>query len=756
VVPTALGFELTHAGGAQRIDVLGDGVLRVRVRPDGHWRRAADWDVLAVPAPTSLGVAISDAGGRIGVDGGSLRAEVVRASGAVRFVAASGIEIAADSGGDAVGWDGDRVSVRKRRDPEERHAGFGARAALDQTEGTKTFWNVNARRYGPNTDEMYCSVPVFLAYRPAVTYGCFLNATGWSRIGAAPDGDEWTAEVAGVELDYVVASGSGPAQVLERLTAVIGRCELPPRWALGYHQSHWGYDSAATLRHVAEEFGRRRLPCAALHLDISYMDAHRVFTWDAERFPDPAGLIADIDAQGMRCVTIVDPGVDPAPDNDVYASGLACDAFVRDPSGAHVSGYVWPGPCVFPDFLRADVRRWWGDLHGALVDAGVAGIWNDMNEPALYDGPVGADIAASVVEMPSDAVQGPAGDTVDHADVHNLYGLSMARAAAEATTRLRPDRRSFVLSRSGFAGIQRYAAVWTGDNTSSWEHLRMSLPMLCNLGLSGVPFVGADIGGFWDDATPELYARWIQVGVLYPFMRGHSHMQGRPNEPWGFGETVEAAVRSALRLRAALRPYLYTLFHEAATSGAPILRPLLWAFADDRRAVGIEDEVLLGEALLAAPVCQPDCRSRDVYLPVGRWYDWGTGAVHEGPTDLVVDAPLDRLPLFGRGGTLVPLAAIDEAGRTDDSVLTVRVFPGEGRGSIYDDDGESFAYRHGEFALRTYSVEVGDGGSTTVRLSAVEGDFRPRRRLAFETPVGSSVEVDDTGDPIEVALPSDR
>jgi alpha-glucosidase len=436
----------------------------------------------------------------------------------------------------------------------------------------------------------------------------------------------------------------------------------------------------------------------------------------------------------------------------VYTAGVAGDAFVRDPSGEHVSGYVWPGPCVFPDFLRADVRLWWGDLHDVLVDAGVAGIWNDMNEPALYDGPVGADIAASVVEMPGDAVQGPSGATVRHAEVHNLYGLSMARAASEAMTRLRPDRRSFVLSRSGFAGIQRYAAVWTGDNTSSWEHLRMSLPMLCNLGLSGVPFVGADIGGFWDDATPELYARWIQAGVLYPFMRGHSHMQSRPNEPWGFGDEVETAARSALRLRAALRPYLYTLFHEAATTGSPILRPLLWAFGDDPQAVAVEDEVLLGDALLAAPMCQPDRRRRVVYLPVGRWHDWWTGAVHAGPAEIVVDAPLDRLPLFGRGGTLVPLSVIDEAGRADDSAVTLRVFPGEGHGIIYDDDGESFAYRRGEFALRTYTVGAGEDGSTTVRLSAVDGELRRNQRIVFETLRGGSVEVEDTGDRIDVTL----
>ncbi len=409
--------------------------------------------------------------------------------------------------------------------------------------------------------------------------------------------------MAGRELDYVVVHGDDPAQVLERLTPLIGRIELPPRWAIGYHQSHWGYDSAARLRDVAGEFARRRLPCDAIHLDISYMHGHRVFTWDTKRFPDPAGLISELGQRGMQCVAIVDPGVKLEPGNPVYDGGLSRDAFVRDAGGEQVTGYVWPGRCVFPDFLRPDVRAWWADLHAALVGPGVAGIWNDMNEPAIYDGPVGAEIVASVVEMPGDAVHGPPDRPVRHADVHNVYGLSMARAAAEAMTRLRPDRRAFALSRSGCTGIQRYAAIWTGDNTSSWEHLQLSLPMLCNLGLSGVPFVGADIGGFWGDATPELFARWIQAGVLYPLMRGHSHVRNRPNEPWEFGADVEVVARAALRLRAELRPYLYTLFHEAATKGSPILRPLLWEFFADPRAALIEDEVLLGDAMLAAPVC---------------------------------------------------------------------------------------------------------------------------------------------------------
>jgi alpha-glucosidase len=685
------------------------------------------------------------------VAAGSLVAEVTRSSGSLRFITAGGIELAADDGDGAVSWDGDRVLLRKRRHPDEYHVGFGERARLDQTSGTKTFWNVNARQYGPATDEMYCSVPVFLAVRPGVSYGMFLNSSGWSQIRADVGSSTWVAEVASSELDYVVVHAPDPAGALERLTALLGRIELPPRWALGYHQSHWGYDSAATVRHVAAEFARRRLPCDVIHLDIAYMDGHRVFTWDRARFPDPPELVGELGRRGIRCVTIVDPGVKAEPGNDVYDDGVRGDAFVRDAAGDQVSGYVWPGRCVFPDFLRPDVRSWWAGLHRRLFDAGVSGIWNDMNEPAIYADPVGSAIVATVVEMPPGAVQGGADRRVRHVDVHNLYGLSMARASAEALRRLRPGSRPFALTRSGFAGIQRHAAVWTGDNSSSWDHLRMSLPMLCNLGLSGVPFVGADIGGFWGDAEPELFARWIQAGVLYPLMRGHSHVRSRPNEPWEFGPEVEDVARTALRLRYQLQPYLYSVFHAAVATGAPVLRPLLWGFPEDPRTRSIEDEVMLGDAVLAAPVCHPGRRHRDVYLPAGRWYDWWTGAAHDGPADVRVDAPLDRLPLFARAGKLVPLAVLDDAGRRDASELRLRAFPGDGAGAIYDDDGASLAYRDGAFAMRRYEMR-GDSRRVTVRLSKVEGSDDARRRLVFTTPDGRSAEVTETRGAIEVVL----
>ena len=577
-------------------------------------------------------------GDRCVVDAGSLRVEIERATGGVRFITEGGVEIAADDGNDAVGWADGGVQVRKRRHPDERHAGFGERSSLDQTAATKTFWNVNAREYGPEADGIYCSVPVFPAHRPAVTYGFFLNALGWSQIRAEPGSDTWVAAVAGRELDYVVVHGDEPAVVLERLTALLGRVELPPRWALGYHQSHWGYDSAATLRSVADEFARRRLPCDVLHLDIKYMDDHQVFTWDPERFPDPAALTAELGERGLRCDAIVDAGVKQQPGIEVFDSGLELDAFVRDAAVDHVSGFVWPGRCVFPDFLRADVRDWWAKLHTTLLDAGVAGIWNDMNEPAIYAKPIGTDSESRLVERcpPTRGRVRP----ITASATPTCTTCTGCRRSARPAMRWRgcarrPDRSHSAVP--GFAGIQCYAAVWTGDNSASWEHLQ--LPMLVQPRPLWRAVRRRGHRRLLGDGTPELFARWIQAGVLYPFMRGHSHKENRPDEPWEFGDEVEAVARGALRLRSALRPYLYTLFHEAATTGAPVLRPLLWSFSADPRAAAIEDVVMLGDSVLAAPVLHEGQRQREVYLPAGGWYDWWTGEAHDGLADVQVAAP---------------------------------------------------------------------------------------------------------------------
>ncbi|WP_017715556.1 glycoside hydrolase family 31 protein [Kamptonema formosum] len=637
-----------------------------------------------------------------------------------------------------MGWRLGAVAGWKRIEAEEHFYGFGERTGLlDKRSEVKTNWALDALDYGSLTDEMYQAIPFFIALRSGVGYGIFCNTTFWSQfdIGAEKPG-VWRMETRGGELDYYIIYGPEPAQIVRTYTQLTGRMPLPPKWALGYHQCRWSYESEAVVRAIAREFRSRRIPCDVIHLDIDYMRGYRVFTWSPKRFPNPQQLLRDLARDGFKTVTIVDSGVkyDPEADYRVFDEGIKNDYFVRHADGRIFHGYVWPDKAVFPDFLRSDVRMWWGDLQKSLTDMGVAGIWNDMNEPALDDRPFGDP--GNKIWFPLDAPQGEEGDRATHAETHNLYGLMMARASAEGLHRHRPAERSFVLTRSGYAGVQRWSSVWTGDNQSLWDYLEMSLPMLCNMGLSGVAFVGCDIGGFAGNATAELFARWVQVGMLYPLMRGHSAVSTARHEPWVFGERVEKICREYIELRYQLLPYIYTLFWEAATAGAPILRPLLYDFPNDSKTYAIHDQVLLGPWLMAAPVCRPGVECRAVYLPAGVWYDWWSGERYEGGTHILAPAPLERMPLYVRAGAVIPVMPVMQyADERPLDELRLRIWPGNGEWAFYEDDGKTFEYQTGAWAITTYIVRP-HGEEILVAIGAREGNWTPPARDIIVEVVG--------------------
>ena len=641
-------------------------------------------------------------------------------------------------------WRMGAVATWKRIESDEHFYGFGERTGLlDKLSEVQTNWTTDALDYGSLTDQMYQAIPFFIALRPQLAYGIFFNTTFWSRfdIGAEQPG-VWRMETRENQLDYYIIYGPEPKQILSTYTELTGRMPLPPKWALGYHQCRWSYESEEVVRELAQEFRKRRIPCDVIHLDIDYMRGYRVFTWSPKRFSDPAKLIGDLKQDGFKVVTIIDPGVkyEPEADYHVYDQGLKNDYFVRKADGALFHGYVWPDKAVFPDFMRTDVRSWWGDLHLSLTDIGVAGIWNDMNEPAISDRPFGDP--GGKIWFPLDA---PQGDITTHAETHNLYGLMMAKACYEGLEKHRPNERSFVLTRSGFAGVQRYSSVWMGDNQSLWDHLEMSLPMLCNMGLSGVAFVGCDVGGFAGNATAELFARWMQQAILYPLMRGHSAMSTARHEPWVFGEKVENICREYINLRYQLLPYIYTLFWQAATTGAPILRPLVYDYPNDSKTYTLSDQVLLGESLMAAPIHRPGVEYRAVYLPEGIWYDWWSGERFEGSTHILAHAPIERMPLYVRAGAIIPMAPImqyveerspqppEHRGATGD--LTLRIWPGVGEWTLYEDDGNSFEYKAGGWATTTYRVRP-ESQQFIVEIAARLGQFSPPSREVIVELVG--------------------
>jgi alpha-glucosidase len=633
-----------------------------------------------------------------------------------------------------------RISVAT---PSDEHLfGFGEkRGGLDKRGERLRMRNRDANLQSVR-DPLYAAIPFWLGLVHAEgrsrSRGLLLDAFAPSRFDvAATRPDRIVMETAAGGLDVTVFPGPTPREVLVRYTARTGRTPLPPVWALGHHQSRWSYASEDEVREVAAQLRARRIPTDAIHLDIDYMDGYRVFTWNAKRFPDPKQLISDVTAQGFRVVAIVDPGVKVDPEYGVYRDGMERDVFCRKRDGSLYTLWVWPRESALPDFNRPEVREWWGGQHRPLLDAGVAGIWNDMNEPAGW----GRDIRIGRLILPirgqrtdlllqRDPVE-PERD-VPHEEVRNLYGLQECRATRAFLESSDPERRPFVLTRSGFPGVQQLAALWTGDNRSLWRDLRESIPMLLNLSVSGVAFCGADIGGFALSCTPELYARWIQLGAFYPFARTHAMWLSRRQEPWRFGARVEAIARRALELRMRLMPYLYAAFHEAERSGVPVWRPLFFEFPDDPEAARVEDQLMVGPSLLLAPVLERGAREREVYLPPGVWLSWHDDARWVGPRRIRVMAPLERAPLFVRGGTvLTTRSPVLHAGEPPEEPCVLEVFPGaDGSAELIEDDGETLAYRRGGVARTTLRLWGRAGGRLRLEIGRREGGYTvPTRAL---------------------------
>lgn len=640
---------------------------------------------------------------------------VRREDGGVEFRDADGRVISAESAG--VGAAGSWVACWRRLHDGERIFGLGEKAAgLDLRGRRYRLWNADPQNFVPGADPLYLDIPFLVGLHDDRAYGLFLDNSapavvdvGWEQ----RDVLSWMVE--GGELRYYFMYGPAPAVVLERFTQLTGRMNLPPLWALGFHQSRWSYYPDAEVRRLAETFRRLEIPCDAIYLDIHYMNGYRNFTWHPERFPDPAGLVKYLESLGFRLVTIVDAGIKADPRDPLCQDGLTDGLFLTYPDGRPFKGPVWPGDCFFPDFSSPQARQWFGDQYHSLLELGVAGIWNDMNEPTII---------STHGEAPPDIVRHDAeGRGGDHRQYHNVYGMLMARASHDALMRMRPARRPFVLSRSGFAGIQRYALVWTGDNVSSWDSMALTIPMLLNLGLSGVAFAGADVGGFAGDCDGELLVRWTQLAVLTPFFRNHSNLLSRRQEPWAFGEPFTSINRSYIGMRYQFLPALYTAFWQSAQYGWPVMRPMFWETPAVPHSPRWDDQFFCGDHLLVAPVLKPRAVGRDVLLPAGSWYDWWTDEQFEGPAEVRVPAPLEILPLFVRAGAVVPTASVTPhtppAGWDS---LTLHVFVGEAQSVLYEDAGEGWEFTQGVYRLSRFAITWQDHILRIVReIEGTEG-----------------------------------
>jgi alpha-glucosidase len=734
--------EFTCAAGLLRVEALADDVFRVRATPRASWEHPASDAVCHRAARSSQWSCVRRGAQWV------FQTE----AGRIELSARSGLWTLKDSAGlpvfsSATPLEADGSKLRIEFALAERDAVFG----LGETTGpmnrrgqTREFWNIDVLGHAPGIHpqlrRLYVSIPFAVVLRDGRAAGLFWDNSArqvWS-VGDERR-DRWALSADSGELDLYLFLGPTPSAVLARFTELTGRIPMPPLWGLGYHQCRYSYRTRQELEAVAREFRQRGIPCDALYLDIHHMDGYRVFSF-GRTFPKPAEMIRRLRRKGFRVVAIVDPGVKDDAKFGVLKRGRAAGAFVRDASGtADILGEVWPGRSRFPDFLNPAARAWWGREQAALQRAGVAGFWNDMNEPANF--------ARPDKTLPPDAQHRTEAGQRSHAEVHNLYGSAMARASREGALATAPEERPFVITRAGYAGIQRQALVWTGDNSSTWEHLSDALQMLVNLGASGVPFCGADVGGFLGNCTPELFVRWLQFAVFTPFLRNHSNIDTHAREPWAFGAEVEHISRQFIGLRYRLLPYLYGLLAEARETGAPPMRPLWWHHPNDAHAVGCDDAFLLGADLLVAPVLRPGACARSVYLPNGVWFDFWTGERWIGGQAVLVETPLDRIPLFFRAGAVIPLGepvpCVDALPR---DVAGIHLWPG-GRGQFrwYDDDGVSQRYERLGWVRHSLSLNH-RGHTVELTIGPAEGGYvspvERWRLVLWQVPQSPRVRVD--------------
>lgn len=738
------GIEISDGSAREVITALRDDVLRVRIVRQGAMPEDASWAVLAQARSSSIAVTPDVDAEHYGFRTHSLMVEIDKKSLCLTVRDRNGKILQRDVR--PVQFDGASFRVFKAMPLDEHYFGLGDKTGpLDRREQAFSLWNTDAYRFQESTDPLYKSIPFFLIYKAGVTLGVLLDNTWRTSFDFGRElPNTYSFGAVNGPLNYYIFYGPSPKQVVESYAWLTGKPPLPPRWTLGFQQSRYSYESQARVMEIANRLRKDRIPADAIYLDIGFQEKNRPFTVDREKFPDFAGMVAQLKAKNFQVVAITDlhianlPGQNYAP----YDSGVAGDHFVKNPDGSVYTGVVWPGPSVFPDFTQQQTRAWWGTLYRNFQHIGIAGFWNDMNEPSIFDSPTKTmplDIVHRIDEL------GFIKRTATHAEIHDVYGMENSRATFEGLHALAPDVRPFVLTRATYAGGQRYAATWTGDNSSTWNHLRLATPMLENLGLSGFAFAGADVGGYAGTPPPDLLTKWLEVATFQPIDRDHTESGTGDQEPWIGSPQQEAIRRHFIEERYRLMPYLYTLAEESSRTGLPMVRPLFLEFPDaapDHHPLDIDlpasGEFLLGSELLVAPSPWPE--QLDRYLaefPSEDWYDYWTGKkilTSPRPGDaakssltLTLQPELASLPVFVRGGAILPIEPlVQSTNETPHGPLTLRVYYGgvsnQCAGSLYTDDGKTYAYRSGAFLRMQFSCNV-DTDGFHLHISAHQGSY---------------------------------
>jgi alpha-glucosidase len=631
------------------------------------------------------------------------------------FFTAGGISLSEDDARFGTNWQGERVTCYRRLFEGERFIGLGEKTGnLDRRGAAYVNWNTDAPNHTPESDPLYKTFPFFVGLHSGLTYGLFLDNThkSYFDFGASTDEETSWFGADGGDLNYYFFGTQGVANIIEDYTWLTGRMEMPPLWSLGYQQCRWSYMSADEVLKIAETFRKKQIPADVMYCDIDYMDDFKIFTWNKKTFPKPKQMLDKLKAMNFRLVTIVDPGIKVEKGYKEYDEGIERDYFAKYPDGENYTGYVWPGRCHFPDFFREDVSEWWGAAFTALTEPGVEGFWNDMNEPAAWGQNIPWIVKFGDKFMP---------------EVRNAYGMQMARATYDGTRKILGNKRPFVLTRAAYSGTQRYSAVWTGDNTGTDAHMLLGQRLVNSLGITGMAFVGVDIGGFSGKPTPELMVRWNSLGTYTPMFRNHAIQGSKMREPWEWGKDNEQIIKKDIEQRYKLLPYLYSSFYQSTQTGLPVNRTLAIEHSFDENVYDerFQNEFMFGDAMLVVPV-ESTKLTEDIYLPKGSWYRLSSNELYEGEQIVNVPAPLTDLPVFVKAGSIIPMqSVVQSTNDKGDGILQIHIWNGSEANSFvyYEDDGTSYDYERGSYYKRVIRF---DPVRKMVVLSEVDGPFDSR------------------------------
>lgn len=707
--------EITGNTGKHRfrIKAYNNHIIRVQV---SQYDTFDEYPYAVVLEPRQTKSLVQESDKALVLDTGSLKCTIRKSPFTLSFENNRGELLNADDPAFGVSWLGNRVTNYKELVTDEIFLGLGEKGGGVNRRGSSyDNWNTDSFGFNNDTDPLYVSTPFFIGIREGRPYGIFLDNTYKTHFNFGASNNErfsyFSAD--GGDLNYYFIHGDTVADVIRQYTNLTGKIEMPPLWSLGFQQCRYSYYPDFEVETVAKTFRDKKIPADVIYLDIHYMEAYKAFTFDNKTFPNPKALIEKLEGMGFQVVVILDPGIKTETGYGTYERGLAEDVFVKYPDGTNYEASVWPGNSHFTDFTLKNGREWWGKELKYYTDLGLEGFWNDMNEPACW----GQDMP-DMIEFDYE------GQQVSHLKARNVYGYQMVRATYEGARALMGNKRPFTLTRSGYSGVQRYSAVWTGDNVAGDDYMLLGQRIVNSLGLTGIPIGGYDVGGFVEESSPALFSRWLALASFAPFFRVHSMINSRDSEPWAYGEEVEEISRNYIKLRYKLLPYFYALFHEAHELGLPINRSLAINYHREPAIYSgnAQHAFTLGEWLLVCPTTSQQ-EYAEIYLPSGNWYNFFTGEQHEGGRHMIVETSMEDLPVFAKTGAIVPMQSEVQYTREDhDGILRLHVYHGlvNTEQWLYEDDGETFDFEEGILYERLVKF---DGMDQSIVLGEKTGNF---------------------------------